>query len=180
MRGQRRVQWTVSGMLILGLAGLGARAQTADPVARERMKIWVGHWSDEVQIRETPYSHAAHHRSDVQCGWSPDRGFMVCEYLGLDGRRTDHLSIFTYNEAGRSYKHLGISQDYKTLEEAANVDGNVWTTPWEDVGPKGEKLFMRDVYEFVSPEKQLSREEYSTDGGQHWTELWEVVATKVP
>jgi hypothetical protein len=35
------------------------------------------------------------------------------------------------------------------------------------------------VYEFVSPEKQVTRFEISADGGQHWTLVSEGVGTKV-
>jgi hypothetical protein len=104
----------------------------------------------------------------------------VCQYLRVENRPGDHLSIFTYNSAGKSFKHLGLSQDYKALEEPTTIEGNVWTAPLSDVGPKGEKIDFRNVWEFVSPDRHLAREDYSTDGGQHWTTLWSQVATRVP
>jgi hypothetical protein len=43
----------------------------------------------------------------------------------------------------------------------------------------GKKLDLRDSYEFLTPEKRITRIEISSDGGQHWTLLSEAVGTKV-
>jgi hypothetical protein len=179
MRGLRRMGLALSGLLMLGLVAQGGRAQTPDPAPRERLNLMVGHWSIESVFQETAYSHAHHNRADVQCDWSPHHGYVVCEYLRTAGKPADHLSIFTYDEAGRSYKHLGISQDVKTGEQPLTLEGNVWTASWDDVGPKGEKVMLRDTYRFPAPDKHLLLEEYSTDGGQHWAELWHLVGNKV-
>lgn len=96
------------------------------------------------------------------------------------GKPSDHLTIFTYNDASKAYKHLGISKDYKTLEEPTVViEGNVWHYDYQLPDEKGNKLDCRDVYEFVTPEKLVTRIEISADGGQHWALMSESVATKV-
>jgi hypothetical protein len=42
---------------------------------------------------------------------------------------SDHLSIFTTDaEKGETYKHLGISKDYKTLEETASILGDLMSS----------------------------------------------------
>ena len=167
-----------AGLLSAGkvwAAGLAA----ADPW--DKLNVWTGHWIGDTEYKATAYTQAAHHlKSDVQCGWSPDHGYLVCEYKRLNGKPGDHLSIFTYDEAAKSFKHLGLSQDYKPLEQVATIEGNVWRAVMQDVGPKGEKVDLRFVWEFVSTDRHLAREELSSDGGQHWTVLWEQVATRVP
>jgi hypothetical protein len=185
LRGHTRMlAGSILAALTLGLASaaISNPPQTTDP--RDRINIWEGHWKIQVQRKETPYSHANSVPFDVVCSWTADRGYMVCEYLsdGIDpqeGKVADHLTIFTYNDTDKAYKHLGISKNFKTLEEPTTIEGNVWTTPFELTGKKGEKLQCRNVYEFVSPEKQVTRFEISSDGGLHWTLVSEGVGTKV-
>ncbi len=109
---------------------------------------------------------------------------MVCEYLSekadpAEKEHSDHLTIFAYNSADKTYKHLGISKDYKTLEEPRVViKGNLWHYNYEISDEKGNKYDLRDSYEFVTPEKRITRIEISSDGGQHWTLMSESVGVK--
>lgn len=172
-------------VMALGLmrsAATAASADTADP--HDRMNIWEGRWNEVVETKETPFSHARSVPSHLTCAWTADKGYMVCEYLSekvdpSEGRPSDHLSIFTYDEKGKTYKHLGISKDYKTLEETASIDGNLWHYNYELPDENGRTLDLRDSYEFVTPEKRITRIEISADGGKHWTLMSEAVGTKV-
>lgn len=186
LRGCTRV---LAGSIVSVLAiGLMAGAATSDPPKttdpRDKMNIWEGRWKEQVETKETPYSHAASVPSHITCSWTADRGYMVCEYLSekidpQEGRPSDHLTIFMYDDKGKAYKHLGISKDYKTLEEATTIEGNRWHYNYQLPGEKGETLDLRDSYEFVTTEKRITRIEISADGGKHWTLLSESVATKV-
>ncbi len=149
------------------------------------MTVWEGRWNEVVETKETPYGHARSVKSHTTCGWSADRGFMVCEYLSESGdtagrEPADHLSIFTYNAANQTYKHLGISKDYKTLEETPVViDGDSWHYTYTLPGKDGKVLDLRDSYQFVTPQKRVTRIEVSTDGGQNWTLISQSVGIKV-
>lgn len=170
-------------VLLVGLAGAvkSRSAEASDP--RDRMNIWEGRWKEVVEKKETPFSHAGSVPAHITCDWTADRGYMVCEYLSEkvdpnEGRPFDHLSIFTYDEKSKTYKHLGISKDYKTLEEVASIDGDLWHYTYELPGKDGKNLKLRDSYEFVTPEKRVTRIEISVDGGEHWTLLSEAVGIK--
>ena len=110
---------------------------------------------------------------------------MVCEYLNektdtAEGKPSDHLTIFPYNDAAKTCKQFGISKDYKTLEEpTVIIEGNVWHYNYELPDEKGNTLDCRDMYEFVTPDKMITRIEISADGGEPWTLVSESVATKV-
>ena len=189
MRRQEHARMLV-GLVLSGLAlGLTASAATPDssmaPDPRDKMSIWEGRWNEVVQTKETPYGHAASTPAHVTCSWTADRGYMVCEYLSEkadagEKERSDHLTIFTYNSANKAYKHLGISKDYKTLEEPnVVIEGNLWHYQYQISDDKGNQLELRDSYEFVSPEKRITRIEISSDGGKHWTLMSESVGIKV-
>jgi hypothetical protein len=171
--------------LVLGLVATAATPdppKTPDPF--EKIRIWEGRWKIQVQRKETLYSHASSVPYSATCSWLPNRGYMVCDYLSdtidpQEGKVANHLSIFTYSDKDKAYKHLGISMEGEPHEQLTIIEGNVWTTPFEVGGDKGEKLQCRNVYEFVSPEKQISRFEISADDGQHWTLVSESVGAKV-
>jgi len=172
----------VLALVLMASAATSDSSKTTDP--RDKMNIWEGRWKEQVETKETPYSHAASVPSHITCSWTADRGYMVCEYLSektdpAEGRPSDHLTIFTYDDKGKAYKHLGISKDYKTLEEATTIEGNLWHYTYQLSGDKGEKLDLRDSYEFVTPEKRITRIEISADSGKHWTLLSESVGIKV-
>jgi len=173
-------------MLALGLvANAAPPTHTGSPDPRDKMNIWVGRWKEVVERKETPYGHAATIPFRVTCSWSADRGFMVCEYISEntdadEGKVSDHLTIFTYDDKSETYKHLGISKDHKTLEEPnVIIEGNRWHYTYQIPDGKGGHFHMRDSYEFVTPEKRITRIEISSDGGQHWTLLSESVGVKV-
>lgn len=120
-------------------------SKASDP--DDKINIWEGRWKEVVETKETPYSHAHSLPTHLTCAWTADRGYMVCEYLSEkanpDGSRpSDHLSIFTYDEKSKTYKHLGISKDYKTLEETATIDGNRWHYNYELPDENGKKLLL--------------------------------------
>ncbi len=170
--------------------GLMASPVTPDPAGttdpRDKMNIWEGRWKEVVERKETPYGHAASVPSHITCAWTADRGYMVCEYLSekVDAEEgskpADHLTIFTYDDKSKAYKHLGISKDYKTLEEPnVIIEGNLWHYTYQIPNGKAGNFDLRDSYEFVTPEKRITRIELSADGGQHWTLLSESVGLKV-
>jgi hypothetical protein len=137
------MQWrgharTLAGLMVPEFA-LGLTANPATPPAsgtpdpRDRINLWAGHWKEKelVQTKLTPYRHAASAPSHETCAWTADRGSVVCQYLSekvgaREGKPSDHVTIFACNDAGKNYKHRGISKDYKTLEEVAAINGNAW------------------------------------------------------
>lgn len=132
-----------------------------------------------------PYSHAASVPSHSTCSWTPDHGYMLCEYLRDRGDpkqliAADHLSIFTYDDNAKSYKHLGVSKDYKTLEEMASIDGNVWHYRYQLPVGSGKVLDLRDTYVFVNANKRITRIEVSSDAGRHWVLMSESFDTRIP
>lgn len=169
--------------LLTGVVTL-SHASTPDP--NERMSIWVGRWHEVVETKETAISHASSSPAHITCAWSADRGYMVCEYLSekIDpnqGKPQDHLSIFAYDNKAKAYKHLGISKDYKTLEETPiSIDGSLWHYDYQLSSASGKKIDLRDSYEFVTPRKRITRIEFSLDGGHTWTLMSEAVGTKTP
>lgn len=176
---------TRSLILTALLVSVTALSQASTPDANDRMSIWVGRWHEVVTTHETAISHASSSPARITCGWSAEKGYMVCEYLSdridpNEGRPLDHLSIFAYDDKARTYKHLGISKNYKTLEETPiSIEGNLWHYDYQLSSASGKKIELEDSYEFVTPQKRITRIEFSLDGGHTWTLMSEAVGTKI-
>jgi len=173
---------SASALVVVTAAHAAASATAIGPL--ETLRIWEGRWKVDVQVKETPYSHAATVAWNASCAWQPHGAYMICDYLsdGVDaeaGKVANNLSIFYYSDADKAIKHTGMGTEGGPREQIATVDGNVWTTTFEVTGHKGQKIECRNVYNFVSPDKHLDRFEVSDDNGAHWTVVKEGVSTKV-
>jgi hypothetical protein len=86
---------------------------------------------DQMERKETHCSHTAF-LPHFTCSWIAHRGYMVRECSSetadaREGKPSDHLTIFTYDDTGKAYEPLGICKDSKTLEAPAVViEGNDW------------------------------------------------------
>jgi hypothetical protein len=163
-------------------AGVAAPACSQTPDPRDQMNVWAGRWDDRGEIKETAYSHAAPFHKHVTCGWTGDRGYMVCEYLDVDAPPAeigDNLSIFAYDEKAQAFRHFGIG-DYRMNEEPqVSVQGDAWSYTQQKPTKSGGKVDVRATYEFLAPDKRVTRIEVSADAGQHWVLIVEEVETKV-
>lgn len=70
---------TVLALSLMASAATPGSSNTSDP--RDKLNVWEDRWKEQVETKETPYSHAASVPSHITCAWTADRGFMVCEYL---------------------------------------------------------------------------------------------------
>jgi hypothetical protein len=173
------------GKLALALALMVLSAGTASTSASNplgKLNVFSGNWSVRVQSWKTPYSNAGSYLGEADCAWQPNRGYMICDYLGLGkdpntGRVENNLSIFTYSAADKVYKHLGITREIAPLEERVTVNGSEWITPMV-IPYKGKKLIYRDVYDFPSPDEQIIQTQISSDNGLHWVLISKGVGTK--
>lgn len=147
---RKLVSFVLSGLALGLTAGAVTPDSSTTPDPRDKISIWEGRWNEMVQTKETPYGHAASTPAHVTCSWTADRGYMVCEYLSENAdpgekERSDHLTIFTYNSANKTYKHLGISKDYKTLEEPnVVIEGSLWRYQYEVSDDKEKQFELRD------------------------------------
>jgi hypothetical protein len=154
-------------------------AQAADTAA-DKVGMWAGHWKMQVEIKNTPASHAHTMSYESACAWTPNHGYVICDELASkpNGEKENPISIFAYSDAEKAFKHYTIDKNGRADAPHTTVDGNTWTFRSEETGEKGQKVQIRSVFKFVSPAKVLATSEYSTDG-QHWTLRSETTGTKL-
>jgi hypothetical protein len=183
----------VSKIFSRGSAALGATvliALTAGATAQDSssphdmLARWVGHWRVEIDTKETQFGHARTDRYDGKCSFLPQGTFLACEYLSLQpdpdtGRLLNDVSLFYYSGVDKTFKYTNVAPVGGPHESVFQVNGNVWTRPFPIPRRSGGVIDAREIYTFVSADKQLGRLEVSTDKGAHWTVVNEAVGMKV-
>jgi hypothetical protein len=166
------------------LLTLTAGATPPDSLSpHDELARWVGHWQVQIDTKETQFGHARTDRYDGKCFFLPHGTFLACEYLSLQpdpdsGRIRNDVALFCYSDVDKTFKYTNVAPEGGPQEDIMHVYGNVWTRPFEIRRRSGGVIDAREIYTFVSPEKQLARLEVSTDKGAHWTVVNEAVGIK--
>lgn len=149
----------------------------------EQLAAWVGHWRVRIDTKETRFDHVGTARYDAKCSFLPQGTFLACDYRSLQpdrdtGRILKDVALIYYSEVDKSFKYTNVAREGGPREMLMHVDGNVWIRPFQIPKHGGGVLDAREVYTFVSADKQLGRLEVSTDKGVHWTVVNEAVGVK--
>jgi hypothetical protein len=169
--------------LVLGAAA-GTAAPNASPAADPTVKlaVWGGRWDISEHDYETPYGHAHTNSVIADCNWTPNRRFMMCDYLNSDpgaGTPVNDLGIFSYSPTAKVYTRVGVFNDRKPLWERMTVAGNTWTTSM-DLSYKGKTIVFRNVYVFSPDGKRtMDTVQVSADNGQTWTTVSQFAGVKL-
>jgi hypothetical protein len=180
-------------MSIAFLLKVPSTASSAKPTAspkdsspHDKLALWAGHWKTRIDTKETQFRHASTEYFDAKCSFFPNNIFLYCDYLSLqsnaesNGGVMDDISLFYYSEADKTFKYTNVAAEGGPNENTMQVDGDVWTRPFEIQRRSGGVAKAREIYNFVSPDKHLARLEISIDNGEHWTVVHEAVSTREP
>ena len=151
----------------------------------DKLALWVGHWKVHIVTKDTQFSHAKAENFDAKCAFFPDDTFMFCDYKGLQpgadsGPAVDDVALFYYSNVDKTFKYTNVAREGGPREDTMAVDGNVWTRPFKIQRRSGGVADAREIYTFVSPDKQLGRLEISIDKGAHWTVVNDAVGVREP
>lgn len=164
-----------AAFLLVPVAG----AVTGDSSSpHDKLAPWVGHWKVHIDTKETQFSHAKAEDFDAKCAFFPNGTFMYCDYLSLQPDAHDDIALFYYSDVDKTFKYTNVAQEGGPDENTMTVDGTVWTRPFKIQRRSGATVDAREIYTFVSPDKELGRLEISTDQGAHWTVVNEAVGTR--
>lgn len=163
--------------LLILTAGTAAQGS---PSPHDELAKWVGHWKVRIETKETQFEHAKTEDYDAKCAFLPNGTFMYCDYLSLQADAHDDIALFYYSDVDKTFKYTNVAAEGGPDENTMTVDGNVWTRPFKVQRRSGGTADAREIYTFVSPDKQLGRLEISIDKGAHWTVVNDAVGTREP
>jgi hypothetical protein len=166
------------------LIALTAGATGQDPSSpHAKLAHWVGHWTVQIDTKETKYGHARTDRYDARCAFLPQGTFLACDYRSLQpdpdsGRIRKDVAVIYYSDIDKTFKYTNVAREGGPSEDLVQVAGNVWTRPFQIQKRSGGAIDAREIYTFVGADKQLGRLEVSTDKGAHWTVVNEAVGIR--
>jgi hypothetical protein len=169
------------------LVAVSVRARAAvqtgnadEEAATKKLGVFVGKWHSEGMFFETPYSHAGKVTSEIDCAWSPQSTFLICEQRISDSSGKHlQLSIFSYNSKDGDYTISSMAGPGKTPWNGKfTINGSLWTYPG-GYEADGKKVEIRTTNDFSVPGAQSFKTEFSDDGGAHWIVTLQGTAHKV-
>ena len=165
--------------LTLALTSAGPVAsQENDPSAK--LGVWAGTWSYHSQSYETPFSHASSYDGVSTCNWSPNHGFMVCDFLNRNappGFPVNDLGVFSYDPTTKAFSRVGVFNDSAPFVEKVAINGDTWTTAAE-VPYNGKTIIRRNVYVFQRLGERTTTTQISADGGKTWITVTKFTAVR--
>lgn len=175
---------TIPYILVLGFAisgYLAAQKGSRDLQSpSEKLGVFVGKWQSEGTFFDTPYSKAGKVTSDIDCGWSPQRNFLVCEQLINDstGKHTQ-LSIYSYNGKEGSYTISSMAgPGALPWNGTVMINGSLWTYPG-GYEANGKKITIKTTNDFSVPGIETFKTQFSDDNGDHWVTTLQGTAHRV-
>ena len=159
----------------LAVSALATAADAPMPTPLDRLNVFAGTWTSEVQNFKTPYSEESSGTSTLvnQC-WKTG-AFFLCNQSVNGASRA--MLVFTY-KGGDTYNEVEVSAD---TGHAANgtllVDGGVWTFPGQ-FHKLGQLVYVRTVNIYDGTDSLDFREEFSDDQ-VNWTVMSKGHETRV-
>jgi hypothetical protein len=118
--------------------------------------------------------------SILECRWSPQGTFLVCDQLvKLPGGDHHQFTAYSYNSKDSAYSYVTIPDPgAKPNSGKVEIKGNVWTysSSFEN---NGKTRQVRTTNEFTDPRTETFKTEFSDDGGATWKTMLEGTAHKV-
>jgi hypothetical protein len=166
-------------MTCLFFAIQGRAADEQD--ATRKLGALIGRWQSEGTVPETRFSHADKISSSMECRWSPQGNFLICEQAitTSTGKQTQ-LTVYSYSAMDGNYTFgtfagPGAEPGHGTVM----IKGNVWTYPSSYLGVDGKKNLIRTTNDFSVPGTDTFKTEFSDDNGAHWTTTLQGTAHKL-
>ena len=172
-----RLVFTVLSTLVIAVlvgAGRAAPSPASDPSAK--LGIWLGRWNFSGQIFQTKYSNAHPDTGVVDCTWTANKGYVLCDYFS-DNPPHDDLTATSYDPSAKAYTLVQIHKDRPPTSDPVTLNGNTWISS-TDAPDKGKTLVVRTTFVFVTSDKQTTTVQVSADEGRTWTTIVRVTAVK--
>jgi hypothetical protein len=173
-------------LCLLALAALGAgghgdiQAGANDAQqANKKLGVFVGKWESTGTFADTKFSKAHKVTSSVECRWSPQGNFLVCEQAITDGAEKHiQLSIYSYNSTEGNYTISSMpGPGQQPFNGTLVINGALWTYPGS-FESDGKKIEIKTTNDFSVAGTEIFKTELSEDGGAHWTTMLQGSAKK--
>ena len=156
------------------LMGLNSTALQKDD-ATKKLGAFIGKWDSEAT-----FANGDKATSRLECRWSSQGGFMVCEQIvHMGGAETRQMTVYSYDAKADSYSYTTISvPGGKPTSGMVAIKSNVWTYDFS-FDANGKTTQIHNTNEFTDAKTEVFKIVSSDDGGSHWKPMLEGKAHKI-
>lgn len=152
-----------------------APAPAEDPT--KKLGAFVGKWETEGAFTNGPKTSTT-----LECRWSPQGSYLVCDQLVRMGAAGDHrqFTVYSYNSKAGNYSFTTLSDPgAKPMTGGITIKGNLWTYDNSSFTANGKTTMIRTTNEFTDSKTEVFKVMSSEDNGATWKIALQGVARKV-
>ena len=119
----------IAGLLSLSWLAFAVLAGSSENTKTDLLGAYLGHWESAGKFAATKYSKPHTVNSSLDCNWSPQGVYLVCEQLihDDDGQHTQ-LTIYAPNAEDGNFTFYTFNKPgQKPYIGSLKIEGSVWT-----------------------------------------------------
>lgn len=151
-----------------------APAPTDDPT--KKLGAFVGKWETE-----GAFTTGQKTSTSLECRWSPQGSYLVCDQIVRMGAAGDHrqFTVYSYDSKTGNYSYTTLADPgAKPSTGGIVIKGNLWTYD-SSFTANGKTTMIRTTNEFTDAKTEVFKVATSEDNGANWKILLQGVAHKV-
>jgi hypothetical protein len=149
-------------------------APADDPT--KKLGAFVGKWETEGAFTSGPKTSTT-----LECRWSPQGSYLVCDQLVRMGAVGDHrqFTVYSYDSKSGNYSYVTLADPgAKPSTGGIVIKGNLWTYD-SSFTANGKTTLIRTTNELTDAKTEVFKVTSSEDNGANWKVVLQGVAHKI-
>lgn len=165
----------IAALISAGVYSVALPAQKPEDDPLKKLDVFVGKWQSE-----GTFENGTKARSELECRWSPQRRYLVCEQdVSLSSGHSHQLTVYGYDDKAGKYTYATFPDTAaKPVTGTLENKGNVWAYD-ANVGDSSKPTQVRTTNEFTSAKTEVFKVYVSDDRGATWKTMLQGTAHKV-
>jgi hypothetical protein len=142
----------------------------------KKLGAFVGKWETE-----GAFTGGQKTSTSLECRWSPQGSYLVCDQIVRMGAAGDHrqFTVYSYDSKTGNYSYTTLADPgAKPSTGGIIIKGNLWTYE-SSFEANGKTTMIRTTNEFIDDKTEVFKVASSDDGGAHWKIAIEGKARKI-
>lgn len=149
-------------------------SQPDDPT--KKLGAFVGRWETE-----GAFTNGQKTSTSLECRWSPQGSYLVCDQVVRMGAAGDHrqFTVYSYDSKTGNYSYTTLADPgAKPSTGGIVIKGNLWTYD-SSFTANGKTTMIRTTNEFTDAKTEVFKVATSEDNGANWKIMLQGTAHKI-
>jgi hypothetical protein len=142
----------------------------------KKLGAFVGKWETEGS-----FTSGQKTSTTLECRWSPQGSYLVCDQLVRMGAAGDHrqFTVYSYDSKTGNYSYTTLADPgAKPSTGGIVIKGNLWTYD-SSFTSNGKTMLIRTTNEFTAAKTEVFKVVTSEDNGANWKIMLQGTAHKI-